>query len=97
MKKIAAVLAATIALGSFTVATAAPAEAAAAKRYTSCSKLNAKYEGGVAKNKSVRNTKTVNGKKVPAKSTKAPKVSSALYAKNKHLDRDKDGIACEKR
>lgn len=95
-RKIAAVLAATITLGSFTVATAAPAEAAGAKKYQSCSKLNAKYPGGVAKSSSVRNTKTVKGKKVPAKSTRSPKVSASVYKKNKGLDRDKDGIACER-
>lgn len=36
------------------------------------------------------------GKKVAAKSKFKPKVSVSLYAANKKLDRDKDGIACER-
>ncbi|HYO18443.1 MAG TPA: excalibur calcium-binding domain-containing protein [Dermatophilaceae bacterium] len=65
-------------------------------KYSSCKKLNKVYEGGVAKSNSVRNMKTVNGKKVGAESQCRTKVSKALYTKNKGLDRDKDGIACER-
>ena len=77
-------------------AASATAPAATAKKYSSCSQLHQAYKGGVAKDSKVRNTKTVNGKKVLAKSEYKPKVSSSLYKANKGLDRDKDGIACEK-
>lgn len=66
------------------------------KKYANCSKLNSKYPGGVAKSAKSKNTKKVKGKKVPAKSKKSPVVNSKLYSANKKLDRDKDGIACEK-
>lgn len=73
-----------------------PAAAAAVARpstvkYPNCKKLNKKYKHGVgkkgAKDKvSGRTKKVTNFKK-----------SNALYAANRHLDRDSDGIACEKR
>ena len=57
-------------------------------KYKNCKALNKVYKGGVAKSK---NTKNKGGK------TKyKPYASKALYLKNKHLDRDKDGIACER-
>jgi hypothetical protein len=93
------------ALGAAPAASAAPAAptavtasapAPSVAKFKSCKKLNAKYKGGVAKNKSARNWKRVNGKKVLAKSVYRPKVSKALYKKNKRLDRDRDGIACER-
>ena len=96
MKKVAAILAASVALMSFTFATATPAEAASAKKYQNCTQLHKKYPGGVAKTSKVRNTKKQNGRIVPAKSTRSPRVDKALYDKNKGLDRDKDGIACER-
>ena len=65
-------------------------------KYKNCTAMHKKYAGGVAKSSKVRNTKTVAGHKVRAASTYKPKVSAALYAANKGLDRDKDGIACEK-
>jgi len=65
-------------------------------KYKNCTAMHKKYAGGVAKSSKVHNTKTVAGHKVRAKSTYKPKVSASLYAANKGLDRDKDGIACEK-
>ncbi|CUB21017.1 Excalibur calcium-binding domain protein [Bacillus safensis] len=57
-------------------------------KYKNCKALNKVYKGGVAKSK---NTKNKGGK------TKyKPYVSKALYQKNMRLDRDKDGIACER-
>jgi hypothetical protein len=57
-------------------------------KYTSCAKLNAVYTGGVS-----NKAKSVNkGGKVKLAPTLYPK----LYNLNKSLDRDKDGIACEK-
>lgn len=70
-------------------------KSAAPKKYSNCEALNAVYPGGVAKNRTVKNLKTVNGKKVNATSKKPHKVNSSLYAVNIKLDRDKDGIACE--
>jgi len=70
-------------------------KSAAPKKYSNCEALNAVYPGGVAKNRTLKNLKTVNGKKVNATSKKPHKVNSSLYAVNIKLDRDKDGIACE--
>ncbi|MFD0051023.1 excalibur calcium-binding domain-containing protein [Actinomycetes bacterium NPDC127524] len=56
--------------------------------YKNCTALNKVYKGGVAKSSKVRNK----GGKTHYK----PYVSSALYSKNIHSDRDKDGIACER-
>jgi hypothetical protein len=67
-----------------------------AKKFKNCTALNKTYPGGVAKNSKVHNTKTVAGHKVRAKSTHKPKVSASLYKANSGLDRDKDGIACER-
>lgn len=58
------------------------------KTYKNCTALNKDYKGGVAKSSKVKNK----GGKTKYK----PFVSSALYNANKKLDRDKDGIACEK-
>lgn len=70
-------------------------KSAAPKKYSNCKALNAVYPGGVAKNKAVKNLKTINGKKVNATSKKPHKVNSSVYAVNIKLDRDKDGVACE--
>ncbi|WP_102509987.1 excalibur calcium-binding domain-containing protein [Sanguibacter massiliensis] len=97
----APVLAASVVATPSTVAAAAPSSvavggAAKAKKYKNCTALNKAYRGGVARDSKAVNTKTVRGKKVKAASTYRPKVSKALYTVNKGLDRDKDGIACEK-
>ena len=67
-----------------------PAEAAA-KKYKNCTALNKKYKHGVAK-KGAKDK--VRGKTKPVTSFK---VNNALYKANKKLDRDSDGVACEKR
>ncbi|MBD9698002.1 excalibur calcium-binding domain-containing protein [Flavimobilis sp. GY10621] len=97
----APVLAAPVVAATSTVAAAAPSSvavggAAKAKKYKNCTALNKAYRGGVARDSKAVNTKTVRGKKVKAASTYRPKISKALYTANKGLDRDKDGIACEK-
>ncbi|MEK4029203.1 MULTISPECIES: excalibur calcium-binding domain-containing protein [Bacillaceae] len=61
---------------------------AAAKSYKNCTELNKSYQGGVAKDAKVKNK----GGKTKYK----PTVSAALYKSNSKLDRDKDGIACER-
>ncbi|MGN7407991.1 excalibur calcium-binding domain-containing protein [Sporosarcina sp. SAFN-010] len=87
MKKIGAVLTTTVlALGVATIP-APPADAAPTK-FKNCTMLNQTYKGGVAKNATVRNK--------GGKTKYAPTVNTALYNNNKGLDRDKDGIACER-
>lgn len=62
-------------------------EAATAK-YKNCSELNKVYPGGIAQNAKVQNK----GGKTKYK----PSVSPSLYKLHTGLDRDKDGIACER-
>jgi len=78
--------------GSF----AAPATAAAAKAktYKNCTALNKVYQHGVKKSASTKDVVRSGGK--PIKKFSAAKTSKALYNANTKLDRDKDGIACEK-
>lgn len=68
------------------------AKAKKAKKFKNCTALSKVYKGGVAK-PGVKANK-VGGKKKPFKVK--PTFSKALYTANSHLDRDKDGIACEK-
>ena len=63
------------------------------KKFKNCAALNKKYPGGVAEKATSVNK---NKAGMLQKSKKAPKISSKIYKKNKGLDRDKDGIACEK-
>jgi len=65
-----------------------PADAAT-KKYKNCKALNSKYPHGVGKKGA--HDKTSSGDPVTNF-----RVSSAVYDRNKHLDRDKDRIACEK-
>jgi len=72
---------------------AAPAQAAPPKpkRYANCTALHNVYTHGVAKK----------GGRDKVKGTSKPvttfTVSTATYNLNTTLDRDKDGVACEKR
>ncbi|MDP9795590.1 hypothetical protein J2S43_004102 [Catenuloplanes nepalensis] len=73
---------------------AAPAQAEAPKKppvYKNCAAMNAAHPHGVARYGSIDK---VRGKTKPV--TKF-KVMTAVYLANTHLDRDKDGVACEKR
>jgi len=69
-------------------------EPSAAKKYGNCKALNKVFPHGVAKSASVkdRNKK----KQIVADPVSNFKVNASVYAANKGLDRDKDGIACEK-
>ncbi|MFI8631826.1 excalibur calcium-binding domain-containing protein [Microbacterium sp. NPDC077663] len=69
-----------------------PAAKPPIKTFKNCTALNKTYKGGVARAGVTHNT--VNGKKKPFKVK--PYFSTALYNANKKMDRDKDGIACEK-
>lgn len=95
MKKIVTIAVAALIAGS---AIAAPAQAAGIppKAYKNCTALNKVVPGGYAKNGTVKNLKTVSGKKIVAEVTSTPKVNAKGYKLNSKLDRDKDGIACER-
>jgi hypothetical protein len=67
------------------------ADAAVAKKYQNCTALNKKYAHGVAR-PGARDK--VRGKTRPVTGFA---VNKAVYQRNTHLDRDKDGVACEKR
>jgi len=92
ISKLAHALAA--ALATFTViGVAAPAQAGLPKpkKYANCAALNAVYPHGVAK-KGARDKVAGSTKPVTTFT-----VYPATYTLNKASDRDKDGIACEKR
>jgi hypothetical protein len=73
-------------------AAAPPAHAAPPPpRYQKCADLQARYPHGVAKPGA---TDVVRGAAKPA--TKFV-INKPVYLANRHLDRDKDGVACEKR
>lgn len=92
MKKLALPLAAAVAVAGLLVQAPPAAQAApAAKSYRNCTELNKVYKHGVAK-KGARDK--VSGKSKPVRNFT---VNSAVYAKNTKLDRDRDGVACEKR
>ncbi len=57
------------------------------KVFKNCTELRKTYPGGVAKSKSSRN--------VGGATKKTPRVDAKVYAANKKMDRDGDGIACE--
>lgn len=59
----------------------------AEKTFSSCKSLNLSIAGGVARANAVNKGK---------RTSIAPLISSSAYQKNKHLDVDKDGIACER-
>ncbi|EZP29879.1 excalibur calcium-binding domain-containing protein [Microbacterium oleivorans] len=70
----------------------APAAKPVIKTFANCTAMHKVYKGGVAKS-GVKYNK-VNGKNKAFKIK--PAISTALYNANKKMDRDKDGIACEK-
>ncbi|WP_262174102.1 excalibur calcium-binding domain-containing protein [Saccharococcus sp. Marseille-Q5394] len=61
---------------------------AAPAKFKNCTELNKTYPGGVAKDAKVRN--------VGGKTKFKPFVSAEIYKAHTKMDRDKDGIACEK-
>ena len=101
-RRFAATIAATIALGGVwspavasesTVAPAATAPSAAvpvAVRYKNCTALHKKYKHGVGR-------KGAHDKVTSGKPVTTFYVSTTIYNANKKLDRDHDGVACEKR
>jgi Excalibur calcium-binding domain len=80
----AAALALAIGLGAALVAVPSEAQAAPA-RYRSCAALAEVHPGGVAKSRAA-----------DARTPGVQVVSRALYRANRSLDRDRDGVACER-
>jgi hypothetical protein len=80
----AAAMSPAAASSSTTAPTAGP------KKYKNCAALNRVYPHGLAKSKTVKDHTSG----TPVKSFW---VNAKVYAVNTGLDRDKDGIACEKR
>ncbi|BFU42231.1 excalibur calcium-binding domain-containing protein [Krasilnikovia sp. MM14-A1004] len=78
-------------LVSGSLAVALPADAAAVPTYRNCTALNQKYQHGVGR-KGAHDK--VRGSSKPVTNFT---VNTALYNANKKMDRDKDGVACEKR
>jgi hypothetical protein len=80
-------------VGGVAPATAMPSStvSAAAKTYANCTALNKVYKHGVGKTGA---RDKVSGSTKPVTNFK---VSTTLYNANKKSDRDKDGVACEKR
>lgn len=87
MKKFSALLSATVLALGVAAIPAQPADAAPAQ-FKNCKMLNQTYKGGVAMNSKVRNK--------GGKTNYAPTVNAVVYKTHKSLDRDKDGIACER-
>lgn len=75
-------LASTIVTAPMYTADAAPV------KFKNCKELNKTYAGGIAKDAKVRNK--------GGKTKYTPTVSSEIYKNHTKLDRDKDGIACER-
>jgi hypothetical protein len=69
-------------------ATPALAKGPAIVDYKNCTKVHVHYKGGIAK-------PGAKDKRASGHAKYKPYVNAALYAANKHSDRDKDGIACE--
>ena len=80
---------ATVAAAALVITPAVSAEAKPAKTYKNCTALNKVYKHGVAK-KGARD-------RTSGTPVTTFKVSTKLYNANKKSDRDKDGVACEKK
>ncbi len=89
MTRTLSIVVASFSLTIGVVASAAPATAAPAKKYANCTKLNKVHPHGVGKPGAKDKT---SGKPVTNF-----KVSKAIYNMNSGSDRDKDGIACERK
>ena len=83
---------AAIALACATVVVAAPA-ASAAPSYKNCTELQKTYKHGIGRADAKDKT---SGKPVTTFRKDTPGYNKAVKA-NRDLDRDRDGIACEKR
>jgi hypothetical protein len=88
--------AASVVLATTAVVGGASAAQAAPTVYKNCDAVHRVYSGGIAK-KSVTKNKVTSAGKVTYRALQGTvKKDDKLYAANKKLDRDADGIACEK-
>ncbi|NII41924.1 hypothetical protein E9228_002582 [Curtobacterium flaccumfaciens] len=90
------IAAVTLALTLGGVAGTATSASAAPRVFANCTAVHQVYSGGIAK-KSVTQNKVTSGGKTSYRALKGTvKKDDALYRANKKMDRDADGIACEK-
>lgn len=76
------------------VAPAKP-KAATPVRYKNCAALTKMYKSGVARPGGV--DRALKGGRLVAKKKPArPMISKSIYDMNRHLDADRDGVACER-
>jgi hypothetical protein len=90
-KPVQTLIASVVALSLLGIAVPAQAAPPKPKKYANCTALNKVYRHGVAK-KGARDKVTGKTKPVTAFT-----VQTTTYTLNKASDRDKDGVACEKR
>ncbi|WP_217990858.1 excalibur calcium-binding domain-containing protein [Curtobacterium sp. 'Ferrero'] len=83
------VLATTAVVGGASAAQAAPTV------YKNCDAVHRVYSGGIAKKSVTKNRVTSKGKVTYRALKGTVKKDDALYAANKKMDADGDGIACE--
>ena len=76
-------------LGLVSVVGISPPADAAVKKFANCTEMNKQYKGGIGK-------PGAKDKRASGRAKYAPYRSTALYNANSKMDRDKDGIACEK-
>lgn len=88
---VAAVVALSASTGVASASAALPGVSIAGKTFANCTALNAVYKHGVGKSGA---KDKVSGSSKPVTNFK---VSTTVYKQNTKSDRDKDGIACEKR
>lgn len=69
-----------------------PSEVGTGQQFQNCAALNATYPGGIAS--TPESVNLVSG--TPRATKNALTVDAAIYAANTRLDRDKDGVACER-
>lgn len=82
-----------------TLTTTSSNEVEAASVYSSCKSFNKKYPSGVRKSANTKNKVQKRNGSVTyqvSRATVSAKVYNAAIKNNSDLDRDKDGIACEK-
>lgn len=71
-------------------AAASPADAGTPRHFANCTQMHTVYVGGVAK------VGAVDRRAHGGHATYRPTVSTPLYSANTKMDRDGDGVACEK-
>ncbi len=95
LRRVGVGLLTTLALALPVTAAMAPTADAASYHFSNCTQLHKKFKHGVGKS----NAKDkVRGSTKPVKTfKKSTKIYKSVVAFNRDLDRDRDGVACEKR